>query len=399
MDRGTKGYSIQDRQFWQIIISLGGASVFVFAAMYSVQPLLPFFTEQFHVSVSFASLAVSITTLSVIIGLIVLGFLSDRHGRILFIRLSLILTVIPFLFMPLTDSFLTIILLRFIQGFAIAGVPAAALAYISEEIDSQSMGFATSLYISCNALGGTIGRLLMGYVTEHYSWETAFSSLALLGFAIFLMVLLTLPKSKNFTVNNRTISKDLQGFALHIKNPKLLILFGLGIILQTSFSGLWSFIPYYLIEPPFSLSLKMISFVFLAYCLGIVGSPIASTLAEKIGIHRVRTYGVFLLVSGIILTLSDSLIIVIVGLCIACLGFFTAHALTSATVSRTAIHQKGSAASLYLVSYYIGVACGSTLLSPLWLHFNWLGIVITTAFLPIIYILFLNYTLYKKDTQ
>lgn len=48
--------------------------------------------------------------------------------------------------MPLTDSFVTIILLRFIQGFAIAGVPAAALAYISEEIDSQSMGFATSLY-------------------------------------------------------------------------------------------------------------------------------------------------------------------------------------------------------------------------------------------------------------
>lgn len=83
MDSGTKGYSIQDRQFWQIIISLGGASVFVFAAMYSVQPLLPFFTEQFHVSVSFASLAVSITTISVIIGLIVLGFLSDRHGRIL----------------------------------------------------------------------------------------------------------------------------------------------------------------------------------------------------------------------------------------------------------------------------------------------------------------------------
>jgi YNFM family putative membrane transporter len=65
MDSGTKGYSIQDRQFWQIIVSLGGASVFVFAAMYSVQPLLPFFTEQFHVSVSFASLAVSITTISV----------------------------------------------------------------------------------------------------------------------------------------------------------------------------------------------------------------------------------------------------------------------------------------------------------------------------------------------
>ncbi len=74
MESLTKRYSIKDRQFWTIVISLGGASVFVFAAMYSVQPLLPFFTEQFQISVSTASLAMSVTTLSVIIGLIVLGF-------------------------------------------------------------------------------------------------------------------------------------------------------------------------------------------------------------------------------------------------------------------------------------------------------------------------------------
>lgn len=392
----TKGYSIKDRQFWTIVTSLGGASVFVFAAMYSVQPLLPFFKEHFQISVSYASLSMSVTTVSVIIGLIILGFLSDRHGRLLFIHLSIMLTIIPFLFMPLTDSFYIIILLRFIQGFAIAGVPAAALAYISEEINHQAMGLATALYISCNALGGTIGRLMMGSITERFSWETAFFSLALLGFIIFIVVWLTLPKSRNFTKNNRTIQNDLHGFWLHLKNPNLLILFGLGIILQLSFTGMWSFIPYYLTAPPFLLSLKTISFIFLAYCLGIVGSPITNTLAGKVGINVIRTFGVLLLVSGILLTLSKSLFIIIVGLCIACLGFFTAHALTSATVSQTATHQKGSASSLYLVSYYIGVASGSTLLSPIWSLFKWQGIVIITVFLPIIYILFFNYTLRKK---
>lgn len=397
MESLTKRYSIKDRQFWTIVISLGGASVFVFAAMYSVQPLLPFFTEQFQISVSTASLTMSVTTLSVIIGLIVLGFLSDRYGRVLFIRLSIVLTIIPFLLMPLTDSFSMIIFLRFIQGFAIAGVPAAALAYISEEINQQSMGFATALYISCNALGGTIGRLMMGYLTENKSWEVAFFSLALLGGIMFILVWLTLPKSRNFSVYQRSIQKDLHGFWLHLKNPNLLILFGLGIILQLSFTGMWSFIPYYLAEPPFSLSLKTISFIFLAYGLGIIGSPIANSLAGKVGINMIRTFGVLLLVCGILLTLSSSLMMIIVGLCIACLGFFTAHALTSATVSRTAIHQKGLASSLYLVSYYIGVASGSTLLSPIWLHFKWQGIVMITVLLPILYIAFLNYTLHKKN--
>lgn len=396
MDTFKQGYSIKDIQFWFIVMGLGLASVFVFAAMYSVQPLLPFFTEQFQLSVSYASMSMSMTTLSVIFGLIIIGFLSDRHGRLVFIRYSIILTVLPFLFIPLTDSFFIIVVLRFIQGFAIAGVPAAALAYISEEIEHKSMGLATSLYISCNALGGMIGRLVMGYVTERYSWETAFFALAILGLVIFLIVWLLLPNSRNFAANKRTIKKDLQGFWFHLTNKDLLKLFGLGIILQISFTGIWSFIPFYLTEPPFSLSLKMISFIFLAYSVGIIGSPMVSALAGKIGIDIVRTFGVFLLVIGILCTLSTSIFMIVVGLCITCLGFFSAHALTSATVSRTATYQKGSASSLYLVSYYIGVACGSTLLSPIWPLTRWPGIVCITAILPIIYILFLNRTLRKQ---
>ena len=143
---------------------------------------------------------------------------------------------------------------------------------------------------------------------------------------------------------------------------------------------MWTFISFHLIEPPFSLSLKTISSIFLAYSLGIIGSPI-SAIAEKMAINCIRTFGVLLLASGITLTLSQSLVIIIFCLCIACLGFFTTHALTLATVSRTAIHQKGSASSLYLVSYYIGVTCGSTLLSPIWGFYQWQGIVFITIIL------------------
>ncbi|MFY0519701.1 MFS transporter [Lysinibacillus sp. UGB7] len=91
------------------------------------------------------------------------------------------------------------------------------------------MGLATSLYISSNALGGTIGRFVMGSVTERYSWETAFLSLALLGFIIFVIVCIALPKSKHFAQHARTIKKDLHGFWSHLNNPNLLKLFGLGL--------------------------------------------------------------------------------------------------------------------------------------------------------------------------
>src|SRR5699024_12334839 len=81
-------------------------------------------------------------------------FLSDRLVRTWFIWLSLIGTIIPFLIIPLWDSFVWLMILRLVQGIALAGLPAASLAYLNEEIDSRSVGAATGFYISSNALGG-----------------------------------------------------------------------------------------------------------------------------------------------------------------------------------------------------------------------------------------------------
>ncbi len=381
-----EGYTIRDSQFWRIISSLGIGSLFIFSAMYAVQPLLPVFTEEFDIPVSFASLSLSMSTLGLIIGLIVLGFFSDRNGRGLYIKLSLIGSVIPFLLMPLTDSFLVIIILRFIQGFALAGVPAAALAYINEEIHKQFASFATALYISSNALGGMIGRVVTGYITEHFSWEVAFYLLAAVGTIIFGIILFTLPASRNFEPTNTSFTKDIEGFLFHLKNPSLLVVFGLGIVLQLSFTGVWTYLPFHLTAPPFSLSLEMVSYTFFAYGVGVICSPLAGWLADKFGLRRVRITGVFVMSLGILLTLSASLLVIVIGLCVTCLGFFTAHSLTAASVSREAVHHKGSASSLYLVSYYVGVAAGSTLLSPLWEWGGWTGIIILTTIVPVVYV-------------
>src|SRR5699024_5938771 len=76
-----------------------------------------------------------------------------------------------------------------------------------------------------------------------------------------------------------------------------------------------------------------------------------------------------------------------VGLSLICLGFFVTHSIASTTVSQTATHHKGSASSLYLVAYYLGVSMGTTLLAPLWENFNWTGIILLTGSLPAIYVI------------
>src|SRR5699024_5669337 len=119
--------------FWKITLCLGIGSFFTFASMYAVQPLLPVFVNEFSVSPSEASLTLSLTIIGLIIGLIILGILSDRMGRTVFIKLSLFGSVIPFFIMPLADSFLILLGLRLLQGFALAGLPAASLAILAKK--------------------------------------------------------------------------------------------------------------------------------------------------------------------------------------------------------------------------------------------------------------------------
>lgn len=386
--------TIRELRFWRIVIGLGIASVLIFAAMYAMQPLLPILTKQFSVSVSTASLAMSINTVGLIIGLVILGFYSDRIGRSVFIKVSIVLTALLFIPMFLTHSFVVILVLRFLQGFAMAGVLAAALAYIHEEIHERVVNVATALYISFNGTGGMLGRFVTGYLAERWSWELSLQLLTIVGIVVFLFLLLVLPKSTNFQPSTESMRKDIEGFGFHLKNPSLLIVFGLGIVLQLSFTGMWTFLPFHLTASPFSLTLDEVSYIYFAYAFGIVGAPLAGSLAAKYGMNKVRLPGVLLLAVGCLLTIPMKLPFIIIGYCIICLGFFTAHSLTAASVSKEATHHKGSASSLYLVSYYIGMAAGSTLTTPLWQNAGWTGLALFSATVPVVYVLMIR--LYRR---
>lgn len=386
----SKKYSIKDYYFWRISLCLALASFFIFASLYVVQPLLPLFVREFKVSVSEATLTLSMTIIGLIIGLIILGFFSDRIGRVSLIKYTLAGSVIPFLLIPMMDSFYIIILLRFIQGFLLAGLPAASLAYLNEEIDRPSVGIATALYIASNALGGMVGRVVAGYLTDAYSWETVFYTFTAAGLIISAFVFIFLPKSRFFKISNLPFRKDLEGMVFHLKNPMMLTIIGMGVVLQLSFTSIWTYLPFHLEAEPFSLSVKTISYTFFAYGFGVVGAPFAGWLAGNLGLRTVRIAGILILSSGILLTISLSLPFIIIGLCVSCLGFFTAHSLTATTVTEQATHHKGSASSLYLVAYYTGVTLGSSAVGPIWNGGGWNAIVLLAGILPIAYLLFVK---------
>ncbi|WP_102344838.1 MFS transporter [Bacillus sp. Marseille-P3661] len=384
--------SPKDRKFWLAISALGIGSILTFANLYFVQPLMPAYVDSYQITPTTASLSLSVAVVALIAGLLFFGVYSDRYGRTTLMKVTLVLSIVPLFIFPFLSSFWVLLGLRIIQGFFIAGLPAAAIAYIGEEFEQKSIGLGITIYIACNAVGGMAGRILIGILSDMVGWQTAIWSLCATSVTLFLLFIWWLPKSQYFEPSHLPFKQDVKGMLVHLKNPVLMNAFMMGIILQISFTGVWTYLPFYLGDEPFNLSMKEISLMYLAYSFGVIGSPVAGKLAQSYKHSTIIVTGILILILGVLCTVIHSVGAVIIGLCLVCLGFFIAHSMTAAFVNMQATHHKGGASSLYLVSYYIGVATGGTATGFIWSSFGWIGIAtLTVLFIPITIKLLIDY--------
>ncbi|WP_158318817.1 MFS transporter [Robertmurraya kyonggiensis] len=398
MNQQLLSYEMNNSNFWKITIGLTLASTLNFANLYVTQPLLPLFTREFQISPTVASLAISLTTFSLVFALLFFGFLSDRIGRLVILKWTLILSIIPLFVIPLVPYFWWILIWRFITGVTIAGLPAVAIAYISEEISIQAQGLAVSFYIASNALGGMFGRVLSGHFADAFSWQAGFYTLGVFGLIVSFLCLWMLPKSKFFKRHNRSYKQDIAGMAVHLKNPKLAFAFLFGLMLQVAFSAVWTYLPFYLEREPFNLSIQIISLLYMTYFFGVIGSPLAGRLSTRNSLVTIIMFGLLIMLVGTVITSISQLVYVVCGLSLVCLGFFIVHSLVSAWVGTTATHHKSGATSFYLFSYYMGTTIGGTAVGGVWSQFGWFGVVAISVILPAISGLLFMTVARKKKT-
>ncbi|MFF3570766.1 MFS transporter [Nocardia jiangxiensis] len=77
------------------------------------------------------------------------------------------------LLLPFSPTLEVLLTGRALQGVALAGVPAVAMAYLAEEIGAGGLGTAMGVYISGTTLGGLAGRLIPSFTLEAESWRWA----------------------------------------------------------------------------------------------------------------------------------------------------------------------------------------------------------------------------------
>lgn len=377
LSRGTPAYR-------RATFALFCAGFATFALLYCIQPLLPMLAAHFSVSAASSSLALSLTTLSLAVCLLISGALAESWGRKPVMAAALGLASLLGLASVLVDSWQLLLALRALLGLALSGLPALAMAYVGEEFEPESLPAAMGLYIGGTALGGMLGRLLSDLLSDLGGWQLALGGIASLGLLALVAFVWLLPPSRHFTAQPLSLRILLTNFRLHLGNPVLRGLFLQGFLLMGGFVALFNYIGFRLAGEPFGLSSTLIGLLFVVYLGGIFSAGWAGRLVPRFGARQVLRGGVALMLIGVGLCATSWLVSIVLGLGLFTLGFFAAHAVASGQVGSHAKGARAQASALYLCAYYLGSSVVGYGAGYVWDHAGWLPLMALLAALFVI---------------
>ncbi|MGW8551451.1 MFS transporter [Streptomyces tubercidicus] len=356
--------------------ALFAAGVATFALLYSTQALLPAISGDLGVSPDQASWTVSAATFGLALGVIPLSAVSERFGRRTLMTVSLSVAALIAMLVPFAPSLGVLIALRGIQGVALAGLPASAMAFLAEEVRAKALVAAIGLFVAGNSIGGMSGRIVTGWVAQAWGWRAALAAVGVLAVVCAVTFRLLVPKARHFvsrSVGPRALARTLGS---HLADPLLRRLYAIGGLFMTVFGAVYTVIGYRLVSEPFNLPQGIVGSIFVVYLVGTVSSAAAGQLVARVGRRGALYLAVGTTTTGLLLSLADSVTAVLAGLVLITAGFFAGHAVASSSVSRTAKTARAQASALYQCAYYVGSSLGGALGAAAFHAVGWDGTVL-----------------------
>jgi YNFM family putative membrane transporter len=367
IERGTAA-------FHRTNLAVFAAGFSTFALLYCVQPLLPEFSREFGVGAAQSSLAVSLTTATLAVSMLAIGSVSEAVGRKPVMVASLFAAALLTVVSALVPGWRSFLALRAVEGIAFAGLPAIAMAYLSEEMGRGSIGLAMGLYVGGTGLGGMAGRLLTAAITDLVSWRAAVGTIGVLGLIAAVIFWRSLPPSRHFHPRPLAVGALAGSFVGHLTDPGLVALFSEGFLVMGSFVTIYNYIGYRLLAPPYSLSQTAVGAIFIVYLVGIGSSAWLGDLSGRIGRGKLLWVTIAVMLAGVAATFARPVPTIVAGIALLTFGFFAAHSIVSSWVGLRAHRARAQASSLYLFFYYTGSAVAGSVGGFFWSAHGWRGV-------------------------
>jgi len=350
------------------------AAVCVFMNLYAPQAVLPLLAREFSATPGAVSLTMTANTLAVALVAPFAGALADVLGRKRVIVCAMLVVAAPTILLAYAPDLPTLIAIRFVQGVFMPPIFAVLVAYIGEEWPRGEATRMTGIYIAAGSFGGFFGRFFTGLLADLASWRTAFLVDGLLTLAMAVAVLALLPYERRF-VRAPDVVVALRQMVRHLANPQLLATFAVGFGVLFNFLSAFTYVSFYLAEPPFSFSPTLLGSIFIVYLFGTAASPFTGRAVAYFGRKPFVLGMIGVWTAGTLLTLAPSLFAIMPGLALFAVSGFLCQASSTSYIAIAAREGASSAVGLYVTFYYVGGSVGAIAGGAAWHFGGWPAVV------------------------
>lgn len=373
------GHAPKTVGFRRLMTGLFFAGVATFAQLYSPQGLLPLIASDLAISPDQAALLISASTIGLAAAVIPWSFVGDRLGRKPAMTISIIAACLFGLAATISPTFHMILVFRILEGVALGGVPALAMAYLNEEVHPAAAGQSAGTFIAGTVLGGLLGRIVAAPLGEWYHWRLGMGLVLVLAIASATCFLLLTPTARKFAPTSTSLRHALSSITANLRSAVLVVMYAQGMLLMGGFVAVYNFLGFHLLEEPFNLPVSVVSLVFLAYLMGTVTSPWAGRLATQYRPSRVLMALSATMIMAILLTLVPNIWVLLLGVLLFTGAFFGAHSVASGWAGAAAEGGRAQSTSLYNLCYYAGSSIFGWLGGIFFTQSGWLGTVVMTV--------------------
>jgi len=348
------GHALGSPAYRRLQLALVCAGIACFAQLYSPQGILPLISADLGIGPGRAALTVSAATAGLALAVMPWSFVGDRIGRRRAMAIAVVSATLLALAAAWSPNLPLLLVLRFLEGAALGGVPALAMAYLAEEVAARARAIAAGWFVAGTTLGGLSGRILAAPVADVLGWRAGMTAVVLLAVVAAIGFTVLAPRERRFVPRSQSSGGGLRRLLPPLRDPGQLALLACAFLLMGGFVAVYNYLAFHLVAPPFGLPASLIGLLFLAYLGGTVSSPLAGRLADVHGRLPVMLGAMTTMLGGLLLTLIPWLPVLLLGLVLMTAGFFAAHSVASGWAGVRTTGARAQATGLYNLAYYAG---------------------------------------------
>lgn len=281
-----------------LFVLLFGILLLGLADVQIIAPILFQLAQDFSVTPAAVGTAVSAYAYAAAAWALIVGPLSDRIGRLIFLRAAAFIFAGAALGAYFAQQLEHYVLARAFAGLAGGTISACVISQVADLFDYAARGRAMGRLGAVYFIAPVMAVPLGAWMAASWGWRSLYLLLALLGGIIGLLIrpaLLTKSVKTNTATGFKMLSEQFKAYARYFTRSTTLGGLLLAIAVSTAIAGLITYLGAWL-HSAFGMSINMIGAVFMVTgAASVLGALAGGWLADRLGKRRMIALGSFLL--------------------------------------------------------------------------------------------------------